>query len=59
MLVLGQRTKNLRAKSKGKMGQKKIDKKSNSVELLKMIKEISFKVDTGKNIYMKTWEVKR
>ena len=36
-----------------------IDKKSDSLKLLKMVKEIAFKVDTGENIYMTTWEVKR
>ena len=30
-----------------------------SVELLKMMKEISFEVNTGGNIYMKTWKVKQ
>ena len=33
--------------------------KSDSVKLLKMIKEIAFKVNTWKNIYMTTWKVKR
>ena len=37
-LVLGQCTESLRAKMKGKEDWKKIDDKSNSVELLKMIK---------------------
>ena len=36
-LVLGKCTKILRAKMKGKEDWKKIDNKSNSVELLKMI----------------------
>ena len=44
---------------KGKEDGKKIDNKSNSVELLKMIKEIAFKDDTGKNIHMTTWKVKK
>ena len=46
-LVLGQCTESLRAKMKGKEHWKKIDDKSNSVELLKMIKKIMFKVDRG------------
>ena len=29
------------------------------MELLKTTKEISFKVDTGENIYMMTWKVKQ
>ena len=33
--------------------------KSNSVKLLKVIKEIAFNVDTRKNIYMTTCKVKR
>ena len=37
-LVLGQCTKSLRTKMKGKEDWKKIDDKSNSVELLKMTK---------------------
>ena len=44
---------------KGKEEWKEIDEKSDSVELLKMTKEISYKVDTGKNIYVTTWKVKR
>ena len=36
-----------------------IDKKSDSLKLLKMVKEIAFKVDTRKNIYMTTCKVKR
>ena len=44
---------------KGREYWKKIDNKSNLVELLKMIKEISFKVNTGNNIYMKAWKVKQ
>ena len=58
-LVIGQFTEILLAKMKGKEDWKKIDYKSNSGELLKMIKEFFFKVDTGKNIYMTTWKVKR
>ena len=58
-IVLGQCTESLRAKMKGKEDWKKIDNKINSVELLKMIKEILFIVDTGKNIYTKMWKVKR
>ena len=58
-LILGQCTKSLRAKMKGKEDWNKIDNRSNSVELLKMIKEISFKVDTGKNNYITTWKVKQ
>ena len=58
-LVLGQCTESLRAKMKRKEDWKKIDDISNLVELLKMIKEIEFKIDTGKNIYMTTWKVKR
>ena len=38
---------------------KDIDKKSHSVKLLRMIKEIEFKVNTGKNIYMATLKVKQ
>ena len=45
-LVLGQCTESLRAKMKGKEDWKKIDDKRDSVELLRMIKEIAFKVDT-------------
>ena len=37
---------------------KEIDEKSDSVKLLKIIKEIAFKVNTGRNIYMTTWKVK-
>ena len=48
----------MRAKMKGKEDWKKIDKKRNSMELLKMIKEIAFKVDKRKNIYMTKWRVK-
>ena len=44
---------------KGKEDWKEIDDKSKSVEILKMIKEIAFKVDTGKKIYMTTWKVKQ
>ena len=58
-LVLGQCTESLRAKMKGKEDWKEIDDKSKSVEILKMIKEIAFKVDTGKKIYMTTWKVKQ
>ena len=47
-LVLGQCTESLRAKMKGKEDRKKIDDKSSLVELPDMIKETSFKVDTGK-----------
>ena len=43
----------------GKEDWKKIDHKKNSVDILMMIKEIEFKFDTGKNIYMTTWKVKR
>ena len=43
-LVLGQFTESLCAKMKGKEDWKKIDERSNSVELLKMIREIAFKV---------------
>ena len=49
----------MRVKMKGKEDWKKIDNKRNSVELLKMIKEVAFKFDPGKNIYMKIWKVKR
>ena len=49
-LVLGKCTESLRAKMKGKEDWKKVDYKSNSVELLNMIKETAFKVDTGKKI---------
>ena len=58
-LDLGQCTESLRAKMKGRDNWKSMDEKSESVELLKTIKGISFIVDTGKNIYMKTWKVKR
>ena len=57
-LVLGQCTESLRAKINGKEYWKRIDDKSNSVDLLNIIKEITFKVDTGKSIYMTTCEVK-
>ena len=43
-LVLGQCTESMRAKMKGKEDWKKIDNRSNSVEILNIIKEISFKV---------------
>ena len=33
--------------------------KSDSVKLLRTIKEIAFKVNTGKNIYTTIWKVKR
>ena len=59
LLVLGQCTKSLRAKMKGKDNWNKMDDKSESVELLSMIKEISSKVDTVNNIYMTTWKVKQ
>ena len=49
-LVLGKCTESLRAKMKGKEDWNKVDYKSNSVELLNMIKETAFKVDTGKKI---------
>ena len=42
-LVLGQCTKSLRAKMKGKEYRKKINEKSDSVELLKMIKILRLK----------------
>ena len=58
-LVLGQCTESLRAKMKEREEWKEIDKKSNSVELLRMIKGIPFKGDTGKNIYMTAWKVRR
>ena len=58
-LDLGQCTESLRAKMKGRDNWKSMDEKSESVELLKTTKGISFIVDTGKNIYMKTWKVKR
>ena len=57
-LVLGQCTESLQAKMKEKEEWKEIDEKSDSVELLKRINEIVFKVDTGKNIYMTTRKVK-
>ena len=43
---------------KGKEEWKKIDEKSDSVDLLKIIKEITFKVDTEENIYITTWKKK-
>ena len=43
---------------KGKEGWKKIDGKRNSVDLLKIIKEIALKFYTGQNVYMTTWKVK-
>ena len=49
LLVVVKCTESLRAKIKGKEGWKKIDDKSNSMELLKMIKEIEFKVGTRNN----------
>ena len=49
LLVLVKCTESLRAKIQGKEGWKKIDDKSNSMELLKMIKEIEFKVGTRNN----------
>ena len=58
-LVLGQCTESLRAKMKGKEERKEIDRKSDSVELLKTMKEIAFRVDIWKNIYITTWKVKR
>ena len=53
-LVLGQCTESLCAKMKGEDEWKEIDEKSDSVKLLRMIKEIAFKVNTEKNIYMTT-----
>ena len=44
---------------KGKEEWKKIDEKSNSVELLKRIKKVLIKFVTGKNIYMTTLKFKR
>ena len=49
-LVLRQCPKSLQAKMKGKEDWKRIYDKSNSVELLNMIKEISFRVNTGTKI---------
>ena len=43
----------------GKEDGKKIYDKSNSLELLNMIEKIMFKVNTGKQIYMTKWKVKR
>ena len=59
LIVLVHCTKILCAKMKGRGNRKSMYDKSKSVELLKMIKEITFKVDTGKNIYMTTWKVKQ
>ena len=47
-LVLGQCTESLRAKTKENKEWKEIDGKSDSVKLIITIKEIMFKVDTGK-----------
>ena len=47
-LVLGHFTESMRAKLKVKEDWNKIDDKINSVDILKMIKYISFKVNTGK-----------
>ena len=58
-LVLGQCTKSLRTEMKVKEDWKKIDDKSNPVDILNMIIEITFKVDTGGGFYMKTWKVKQ
>ena len=48
----------MREKMKGKEDWNRKDNKSNSVEILNMIKEILFKVDTCKKKYTKTWRVK-
>ena len=58
-LVLGQCTESMCMIMTGKEKWKEIDKKRDSVKLLRMIKEIAFKVDTGKNIYMMTCKVKQ
>ena len=48
---MGIRNESLRAKMKGKEDWKKIYEKSNSVELLKMIKDILFKDNTKKQLH--------
>ena len=53
-LVLGQCTESLRAKIQVKYYWEKMDNKSNSVDILKIITEMSFKVDTGRKKYMTT-----
>ena len=58
-LVLGQYTEILHAKMKGRDKKKNMDNESDPVERLKMIREIAFKVETGKNMYMMRWKIKR
>ena len=58
-LVLGQCTESLGEKTKVIDNWKNMDDGSDSVEFIKKIREIEFKVETGKNIYITTWRIKR